>query len=142
VTRLIDMGIKPYLVASAVQAVLAQRLVRVICPACKMEYKPSKEELEAINLEPGELKNAKFHKGKGCDECTHTGYKGRIGIFELLIMSDAIREIVFEKVSSSVIKEKAKALGMVTLREDGIRKVLSGMTTISEVMRVTQQDVV
>ena len=142
VTRLIDMGIKPYLVASSVQAVLAQRLVRVICPSCKTEYKPSKEELIAINLKPGQLKNTKFYKGKGCDDCTKTGYKGRIGIFELLVMSDEIREVVFEKVSSSIIKEKAKALGMVTLREDGMRKVLKGITTISEVMRVTQQDVV
>jgi len=142
VTRLIDMGIKPYLVASSVQAVLAQRLVRVICPSCKTEYKPSKEEIMAVNLKPEQLKNAKFYRGKGCDECANTGYKGRIGIFELLVMSDEVREVVFEKVSSNIIKEKAKALGMVTLREDGVRKVLKGMTTISEVMRVTQQDVV
>lgn len=141
VTRLIDMGIKPYLVASAVQAVLAQRLVRVICAACKTEYTPVKGELEAINLKPQQLKSAQFYKGKGCDECAQTGYKGRIGIFELLIMTDEIRGVVFEKVSTSVIKEKARKLGMVTLRDDGIRKVLKGTTTISEVMRVTQQDI-
>ncbi|MDD5679688.1 MAG: type II secretion system ATPase GspE [Candidatus Omnitrophica bacterium] len=142
VTRLIDMGIKPYLVASSVQAVLAQRLVRVICPSCKAEYKPSKEEIMAVNLAPEQLKTAKFYQGKGCDDCTQTGYKGRIGIFELLIMGDEVREVVFEKVSSSIIKEKAKKMGMMTLREDGMRKVLNGMTTISEVMRVTQQDIV
>ncbi len=142
VTRLIDMGIKPYLVASALQAVLAQRLVRVICRSCKTEYKPTKEEIAAINLKPEQLKGAKFFKGKGCDECTKSGYRGRIGIFELLIMTDDIRELIFEKVSSSVLKEKAKNLGMATLRDDGVRKVLKGVTTISEVMRVTQQDVV
>jgi len=142
VTRLIDMGVKPYLVASALQAVLAQRLVRVICVSCKEQYRPSPEELQAINLPPEQLKKAKFHRGKGCKNCSYTGYKGRIAIFELLIMTDTIRELVFGKVSSSVIKRKAKEIGMVTLREDGIRKVLQGITTISEVMRVTQQDVV
>lgn len=142
ITRLIDMGIKPYLVASAVQSVLAQRLVRLICSSCKEEYKPTTEELEAIRLTPEQLERAKFYKGKGCGDCGNTGYRGRIGIFELLIMTDKIRELIFEKVSSSVIKEKAKALGMVTLREDGIEKVLNGITTISEAMRVTQQDIV
>lgn len=141
ITRLIDVGIKPYLVASAVQAILAQRLVRVICPACKEEYKPTKEELEVINLTPDQLKKAKFCRGKGCSECANTGYKGRTGIFELLIMTDKLRELIFEKISSSVLKEKARSLGMATLRDDGIKKVLSGITTISEVMRVTQQDV-
>lgn len=141
IVRLIDMGIKPYLVASAVQAALAQRLVRVICPSCKEEYSPTKEELGMIKLGPDRLKKAKFYRGRGCKDCVNTGYKGRIGIFEVLIMTDKIRELVFEKVSSSVVKEKAHALGMVTLREDGIKKVLNGVTTISEVMRVTQQDI-
>ncbi len=142
ITRLIDMAIKPYLVASAIEAVLAQRLVRVICLSCKEKYEPTEEELKTINLTPDQLKKAKFHRGKGCEDCANTGYKGRIGIFELLVMTDKIRELVFEKMSSSVIKEKAKALGMVTLREDGIKKILNGITTISEVMRVTQQDIV
>ena len=141
ITRLIDMGIKPYLVASAVQAVLAQRLVRVICPSCRVEYKPTKEELEMIKLTPEQLKKARFYRGKGCEDCLDTGYKNRIGIFELLVMTEKIRELVFEKISSSFIKEKARTLGMVTLREDGMGKVLRGITTISEVMRVTQQDI-
>jgi type II secretory ATPase GspE/PulE/Tfp pilus assembly ATPase PilB-like protein len=135
------MGIKPYLVASAVQAVLAQRLVRIICPSCKEEYKPTEAELEAVKLSPEQIKNAKFCIGKGCEECSQTGYKGRKGIFELLIMTNEVRELVFEKVSSSIIKEKARALGMVTLRDDGIKKALNGITTITEVVRVTQQDV-
>lgn len=141
ITRLIDMGVKPYLVASSVQAVLAQRLVRVICLSCKEAYKPSKEELEALKLSPEQLKGVKFYRGRGCDDCIHTGYKGRTGIFELLIITDKIRELVFEKVSSSVIKERAIVLGMATLRDDGMKKVLDGITTISEVMRVTQQDI-
>lgn len=142
VTRLIDMGIKPYLVASSLQAVLAQRLVRIICPACKVEYDPDEEEMAALNLKPERLKNAKFFKGRGCAECGNSGYKGRIGIFELLVITDNVRELIFKKVSSAALKEKAKSLGMATLREDGVRKVLKGISTISEVMRVTQQDVV
>ncbi|MEA3305980.1 MAG: type II secretion system ATPase GspE, partial [Candidatus Omnitrophota bacterium] len=142
VTRLIDMGVKPYLVASALQAVLAQRLVRVICPSCKEEYKPTETELNAIKLSPEQLRNAKFRTGRGCEECANTGYKGRKGIFELLIMTGKIRELVFEKAPSSILKEKARALGMATLRDDGIRKVLSGTITISEMIRVTQQDAV
>ena len=141
ITRLIDMGVKPYLVASALQAVLAQRLVRIICPSCKEEYKPTEAELDAIKLSSEQLKNAKFRTGKGCEECAQTGYKGRKGIYELLIMTGKIRELIFERVSSSILKEKAKELGMVTLRDDGIKKILNGITTISEVMRVTQQDV-
>ncbi|GAF93395.1 unnamed protein product, partial [marine sediment metagenome] len=117
ITRLIDMGVKPYLVASALQAILAQRLVRIICPSCKEEYKPTEAELDAIKLSSEQLKNAKFRTGKGCEECSQTGYKGRKGIFELLIMTSKIRELVFERVSSSVLKEKAKELGMVTLRD-------------------------
>jgi general secretion pathway protein E/type IV pilus assembly protein PilB len=141
ITRLIDMGIKPYLVASSLQAVLAQRLVRVICPLCKEEYQPTKEELEVIKLTANQSKNMKFYRGKGCDDCVNTGYKGRTGMFELLVMTDKLREIILEKISSSVINEEARTLGMITLREDGVRKVLAGITTISEVIRVTQQDV-
>ncbi|MBL7071174.1 MAG: type II secretion system ATPase GspE [Candidatus Omnitrophica bacterium] len=140
ITRLIDMGTKPYLVASAIQAIIAQRLVRSICPSCKEKYEPSREELKIIKLSSGYSRSIDFYKGKGCEDCAGTGYSGRIGIFELLFMTDKIRKLVFEKVSSGVIKENARESGMVTLREDGIKKVLKGETTISEVMRVTQQD--
>jgi type II secretion system protein E len=142
ITRLIDMGIKPYLVASAAQAVLAQRLVRIICPACKTKYTPTKDEMKVLNLSPERINKAEFYRGGGCKECGNTGYKGRMGIFELLVMRDELRELVFEEVPSSVIKRTARELGMVTLRDDGIKKVLKGITTITEVMRVTQQDVV
>jgi len=128
-------------VASSLQAILAQRLVRVICPLCKEEYQPTKEELEVLESATGEFKEIKLYRGRGCDDCTNTGYKGRTGIFELLVMTDKLRETILEKVSSSVINKKARSLGMITLREDGMRKVLAGITTISEVIRVTQQDI-
>jgi type IV pilus assembly protein PilB len=138
ITRLIDMGIKPYLVASTIQAVLAQRLVRRICDKCKEAYKPTPEELKAIDLNEKDLAGATLQKGKGCPECNDTGYKGRIGIFELLIMSDKLREMVFETRSSAELKKKAIELDMKTLREDGKRKILKGITTIPEVVRVAQ----
>ncbi len=138
VTRLIDMGIKPYLVASTLQAVLAQRLVRCVCSNCREQYQPKPEELNALNLKKEDLSEATFYKGKGCPECNDSGYKGRIGIFELLIMDDTLREMIFERKSSAEIKTKAVELGMKTLREDGKQKVLKGITTIGEVVRVAQ----
>jgi general secretion pathway protein E/type IV pilus assembly protein PilB len=141
VTRLIDMGVKPYLVASTVQAVLAQRLVRKVCSSCKKPYQPSEDELAALDLKAKDIKDITFYQGTGCDECSLTGYKGRTGIFELLIVNDRLRELFFEKVSSTVIRDKARQMGMRTLREDGMKKVLSGITTLAEVIRVTQSDI-
>ena len=138
VTRLVDMDIKPYLVASTLQAVLAQRLVRRVCSNCKEPYQPEPEELKALDLKEKDLSKATFYKGKGCPECNNSGYKGRIGIYELLIMNDAIREMIFERKSSADIRKKAIELGMKTLREDGKQKILKGITTIPEVVRVTQ----
>ncbi len=140
VTRLIDMGIKPYLVASTVQAVLAQRLVRRICDNCKEPYQPTPEELQTLNLNKEDISRATFYKGRGCSECNKTGYKGRIAIFELFIMNDQLREMVFEVKSSTEIKNKAVELGMKTLKDDGKRKVLKGITTIPEIVRVAQID--
>jgi len=141
VTRLVDMGVKPYLAASTVEAVLAQRLVRTICPACKKPYQPTEDELAALDIKEKDAKNVTFYQGTGCSECSHTGYKGRLAIFELLIVSDSLRELFFEKVSSTVIKDKACEEGMRTLRRDGIKKVFAGMTTLAEVVRVTQSDI-
>lgn len=137
VTRLIDMGVKPYLVSSTVQAIMAQRLVRKICENCKEPYTPSKEELSAMELKPEQEKPAKLFRGRGCKECIHTGYKGRIGIFELLVNNDEIREMIVRKISSAEIREMARRMGMKLLREDGIIKALEGMTTLAEVVRVT-----
>jgi type II secretory ATPase GspE/PulE/Tfp pilus assembly ATPase PilB-like protein len=138
VTRLVDMGIKPYLVASTVQGVLAQRLVRTICPSCRDAYKPSQEEASLLSIAGDQLKDFELYRGKGCPVCNNTGFKGRMGIYELLVMNDAIREMVIENVSSSVLGKKAAESGMKTLREDGMEKVRRGYTTIEEVLRVVQ----
>jgi len=141
ITRMIDMGVKPYLVASAVQAILAQRLVRILCPNCKESYKPKKEELIALKLREEDVKDATFYRAKGCDDCGETGYRGRKGIYELLVITDRIRELIFQKESSNVIREKARLEGMKTLREDGTKKILLGITTIEEIIRITQSDI-
>ncbi|KPK39438.1 MAG: hypothetical protein AMJ78_08505, partial [Omnitrophica WOR_2 bacterium SM23_29] len=137
ITRLIDMGIKPYLVSSTVEAIMAQRLVRVICSNCKEPYLPTKDELIAVGLKPGELEGKTLYRGAGCKECVYTGYKGRIGIFELLMINDDIRELIVKKASSANIMEVARKVGMKNLREDGLLKALQGITAIQEVVRIT-----
>ena len=137
-TRLVDMGVEPFLISSSVIGIIAQRLVRKICPHCKEAYIPSAEALKelAIAVNPG----MKFYRGKGCKNCKNSGYKGRIGIFEMLIPNDKIRDMILAKVSSNQIKKVASESGMKTLREDGLAKVLAGVTTVDEVIRVTQLD--
>lgn len=136
--RLIEMGIEPFLCASSINAAVAQRLVRNICQRCKEEYLPPRELIERIGLDPN--KNYKFYRGKGCKSCRGTGYQGRTAIFELLIVNEGIRNLVLKRASSNQIKEAAIKSGMATLRDDGLLKVLDGITTIEEVMRVTQLD--
>ena len=138
-TRLIDMGVKSYLVSSTVQAVMAQRLVRMICSNCKETYSPTIEELYILGYKPGDPKGAevKLSKGRGCKTCNYTGFKGRIGIFELLINNDEIREMIVKKLPSNEIREVARKNGMKLLREDGLSKVEEGITTVSEVVRIT-----
>jgi type IV pilus assembly protein PilB len=140
VTRLIDMGVKPFLVASSVQAIMAQRLVRKICQKCKEEYKPSEGEILALDLTADMVKSGTFYKGAGCSDCNRTGYRGRSGIFEIFIIDDEVRKMITEKISSTVIRKRARELGMRTLREDGIRKVLAGITTPEEVLTATLSD--
>ncbi len=139
-TRLIDIGVKPFLVASSVRAVMAQRLVRKICSACAEPYEPSEGELRALNLTPSQIEQANFKRGRGCEKCRGTGYKGRLGIFEIFILDDEIRNMINNRQSTSAIRARARALGMRTLREDGIRKVLAGMTTPEEVISTTLGD--
>ncbi len=134
-TRLIDMGIEPYLLTSSVTAILAQRLVRRICPHCKDVYEPT--EFESQLLKEYAHGQRKVYKGKGCPECLNTGYLGRIGVFELLTLTGQIRQMVQQKASSEEIKGEAIKDGMVTLRQDGIDRVLAGDTTVSEIVRVT-----
>jgi len=140
VTRLIDIGIKPFLVASAIRAIMAQRLVRRICKKCGQPATLTDAEMRALGLEPSDLVGAKIMKGKGCPECNNTGYRGRMGIFEIFVLDDEVRRLVYEKVSSTVIKRRAREMGMRTLREDGVRKILAGMTTAEEVISVTVGD--
>ena len=134
-TRLIDMGMEEYLVASTVRGVLAQRLVRKICPVCKEEQQPTGVELELIG-EAAKVPTVFYH-GKGCEKCNFIGYKGQTGLFELLINSEELEGLVMDRVPSSVIKKQAIKEGMITLRQDGLAKVKAGITTISEVLRVT-----
>ncbi|MDD5428431.1 MAG: GspE/PulE family protein [Candidatus Omnitrophica bacterium] len=140
VTRLVDMGVEPFLVASAVECFIAQRLVRVICPKCKREVKPDKELLAELGVSGRNLSKVKIYEGKGCDACRFTGYKGRTAIYEFLEMTEPIRELVLKRSSSDQIKKKAVELGMRTLRQDGWEKIMMGITTPSEVIRVTQQE--
>ena len=139
VTRLIDMGIEAFLVSSSVIAILAQRLVRVICNNCKVAYTPDEESLRSIGISPERLEGKKIYRGKGCPSCLHTGYMGRMGIFELMILDDAIKNLILKTSDANAIKRKATEHGMISLRQDGAHKVLDGITTIEEVFRITEQ---
>ncbi len=137
-TRLIDMGIEPFLVASSVEAVMAQRLVRTICPHCKTEQKVERNYLRKIGFPEDEIGTAKFWRGAGCEDCRQLGYQGRKGIYELLIVTEAIRPLVMNRSTATSIAQRAIESGMRTLRTDGWNKVMNGETTIEEVLRVTQ----
>jgi type IV pilus assembly protein PilB len=137
-TRMVDMGVPNYLVASSVVAVLAQRLVRVVCAKCKRPYKPLKGELEAAGIPPEVAKQGTFVKGAGCSACNDGGYRGRIGIYELMLMTSPVRELVFQNASAVDIRTQAVKDGMNTLYRDGIDKVLKGVTTLDEVFRVAK----
>ena len=139
VTRMIDMGIERFLVSSSVIAIMAQRLVRVICQECKEAYVPDRESLESIGLSPDDLKDKKIYRGRGCEACLQTGYMGRIGIFEFMLLDDDLKNLILKTSDSNAIKRKAVEKGMITVRQDGAFKVLDGTTTIEEVFRVTQQ---
>ncbi|HWE24655.1 MAG TPA: type II secretion system ATPase GspE [Myxococcales bacterium] len=141
ITRLIDMGVEPYLVGSSLIGVLAQRLVRVLCKECREAYLPTPEELREIGIGPDKTREARMiYRAKGCDACNHTGYRGRTGIYEIMLVDDTIRELAVKKVDSGSIKRAAVQKGMRTLMEDGGRKVLRGVTTVAEVLSVTQED--
>jgi len=135
--RLIDMGVEPFLISSSVIGVVAQRLVRTICSSCKQSYTPSEEVIRDFGAELPS--NPKFYRGAGCKACKNSGYKGRIGVFEMLLITDKIRDLILAKTPSSQIKHVAQEAGMKTLRQDGIIKVLAGATTIDEVIRVSQE---
>ena len=137
VTRLVDMGVEPFLISSTLMAVLAQRLVRTICKKCRTPFEPTETQLALLNLSPHDMGEKVFYYGRGCQNCNDTGYRGRKGIFELLVVSEAIRNLINERAPAVVLRQKAVELGMVTLREDGLRSIFDGDTTIEEVVKYT-----
>jgi type IV pilus assembly protein PilB len=139
ITRMIDMGVPAYLVASSVIAVLAQRLVRVNCPKCKQPYQPLDTQIEAAGITPEMLEGATFMRGRGCSHCTKSGYKGRLGIFELMVMTNKIRELAFQGAATQEIRRAAISQGMKVMFEDGVGKALRGITTLDEVFRVAKK---
>ncbi len=137
ITRLIDMGVEPFLISATLEAVLGQRLLRSICQDCRASYKPSASILAQLELSKSDIGDRKFFYGKGCDACSNTGYKGRKGIYELMKITDPLRELINERAPTVVLKQKAIELGMVTLRQDGLRSIFAGDTTIEEVLKYT-----
>ncbi|MCE5200231.1 MAG: type II secretion system ATPase GspE [Armatimonadota bacterium] len=135
-TRLVDMGIEPFLIASSTIGVLAQRLVRVVCPKCKEQYQPPRDAVKRLGIELDNDTRVTFYRGRGCDHCRGNGYRGRIGVYELMIINDRIRDLVLQKSSSHLIREAAIETGMKTLKEDAISKILLGQTTLEECLRV------
>jgi type II secretory ATPase GspE/PulE/Tfp pilus assembly ATPase PilB-like protein len=138
ITRLVDMGVENYLLASCLIGVLAQRLVRIVCRHCKTEYPADLENLRSLGFELNGARTVSLYKGEGCQSCGFTGFESRKGIFELMEPDDSIRKMVVSNESSNVIAQYARSKGMKTLREDGFEKVLAGVTTLDEVLRVTQ----
>jgi type IV pilus assembly protein PilB len=139
ITRMIDMGVPGYLVASSVVAILAQRLVRTVCPKCRTRYTPPERDIKEFGITEEQLKNAKFMKGRGCNSCQKTGHKGRIAVFEMMLLDSRVRELIFANSTTSEIRKYAISKGMKTLYQDAIRKVLEGYTTFEEVARVTKK---
>jgi len=137
VTRLMDMGLEPFLIAASLEGVLGQRLVRRICPTCRTAYEPDQEIIDMLGVDPIEIADKQFFFGKGCAECANSGYKGRQGLFELLLVNDALRDLITAKAPTLVIKQKAIELGMRTLRDDGLRAIFDGATTVDEVLKYT-----
>src|SRR6476620_9479916 len=140
VARLVDIGVQPFLVASSVRAIMAQRLVRRLCTHCKHPADLSETEMRGLRIEPSQMKDSQVMKAPGCDHCRHTGYRGRMGIFEIFIIDDDVRHMIHKRTSTFLLRQRARELSMRTLREDGVRKVLSGLTSADEVISVTIAD--
>ncbi len=140
VARLVDIGVQPFLVASSVRAIMAQRLVRRLCQHCKQPGDLSETEMRALRIEAGQLGEAHVMQPVGCDHCRSTGYKGRMGIFEIFIIDDEVRHMINKRTSTLTLRQRARELGMRTLREDGVRKVLAGLTSADEVISITIGD--
>ncbi len=137
ITRMIDMGVEPFLISSTLEAVLGQRLLRRICSQCRTDFRPNDSLLAQLEIPRRDIGEKKFFYGKGCDACNQTGYKGRIGIYELMRITDPVREMINQRAPTVVLKQKAIELGMNTLRTDGVRSIFAGDTTIEEVLKYT-----
>ena len=140
ITRMKDMGIPTFLLTATVEAILAQRLVRRICSQCRTETEPPEDLVYELGLEPEEAKKKKFYKGAGCDFCNNTGYKGRVGLFELMLLNDELRDMIMRNASTDDLRKTAQTYGMITLRDYGIQFIHEGTTTIEEVVRETIQE--
>jgi len=140
VTRMIDMGIEPFLISSAVILILAQRLIRKVCSECKEQIQVHPQLLMDLGVPPDEVKTFPTFKGKGCPICSGTGYKGRLGLYEVMLLKDEVKELILARASTTEIKKEAIRMGMKTLRQSGIHKIKTGMTTIEEVLRATMED--
>ncbi|MFL6531342.1 MAG: GspE/PulE family protein, partial [Chthoniobacterales bacterium] len=140
IARLVDLGMQPFLVASSVRAIMAQRLVRRLCPNCKAAGEMNETELRALRIEASQMSEAKVMQPVGCERCRGTGYKGRMGIFEMFLIDDDVRHMINDKKSTLLLRQRARELGMRTLREDGVRKVLAGLTSAEEVISITMGD--
>jgi len=141
IARLVDIGVQPFLAASSVRAIMAQRLVRRLCNNCKEAGELTDTELRALRIDPGQLLGAQVMKPVGCEQCCQIGYKGRIGIFEIFIIDDEVRHMINKRSSTLMLRQRARELGMRTLREDGVRKILAGLTSAEEVISITMGDV-
>jgi type IV pilus assembly protein PilB len=137
ITRLIDMGTEPFLISSTLEAVVGQRLLRRICANCRSEYDPDPDSIKLMNLPQSQLEGKTFYYGRGCQECNDTGYRGRVGIFELLHVSTEVRDLINERAPTAVIRRKAVEQGMRTMRDDGLHKIFDGVTTLEEVLKYT-----
>jgi type IV pilus assembly protein PilB len=140
ITRLADIGVQPFLIASSVIAIMAQRLIRIVCPKCKERDNPPEDEILAAGLTPAQAKAATFFRGRGCSYCNHTGYRGRKGIFEMMKLNSSIREMTFNREPTQAIRRQARLLGMRTLLEDGVAKAVAGLTTLEEVLTICQSE--
>jgi type IV pilus assembly protein PilB len=137
VTRMIDMGVEPFLISSTLMGALAQRLVRMICKKCRAPFEPTENQLSQLNLSPYDIGDKVFYYGRGCQNCNDTGYKGRKGIYELLMVAESLRSLINERAPAIVLRQKAIELGMATLRDDGLRGIFDGETSIEEVLKYT-----
>jgi type IV pilus assembly protein PilB len=137
VARLLDLGLEKFLITATAEAIVAQRLVRRVCSNCKREYKPSPEEIMELGLMPEDVADKKFYYGKGCDLCNNTGYKGRMGLYEIMVFNDEIRDLIMNDASTAVLRNAARKNGMRMLRENGLSAIFDGITTIDEVVKET-----